>query len=55
MSGKINNNEFDYFMTLKRQMNCIIHDNGKSNYEEADKFRRFCLEEIKSLVKSLIY
>ena len=55
MSGKINNNEFDYFMTLKRQRNCIIHDNGKSNYEEADKFRRFCLEEIKSLAKSLIY
>ena len=55
MSGKINNSEFDYFMTLKRQRNCIIHDNGKSNYEEADKFRRFCLEKIKSLVKSLIY
>ena len=55
MSGKINNSEFDYFMNLKRQRNCIIHDNGKSNYEEADKFRRFCLEEIKSLVKSLIY
>ena len=55
MSEKINNNEFDYFMTLKGQRNCIIHDNSKSNYEEADKFKRFCLEEIKSVVKSLIY
>ena len=53
-SGKINKNEFDYFMNLKGQRNCIIHNNGKSNYEEADKFRQFCLEEIKSLVKSPI-
>ena len=39
------------FIELKNQRNCIIHENGKSNYEEAEKIRELCYEKIKEEVQ----
>jgi len=54
IAEKINRTEYEYFMSLKAHRNCIIHENTQSNYDEADKFRRFCLVKIKKMINNII-
>ncbi len=54
LGGEINEQKFNFFMTLKNQRNCILHENTRSNYVDADNFRRFCLKEIKNLINLLL-
>jgi len=54
MVGEIHQTEYEYFMSLKTHRNCIIHENIKSSYDEAVKFRTFCLKEIKKMINIII-
>lgn len=54
MAGEIHRTEYEYFMSLKTHRNCIIHENIQSSYDEAVKFRTFCLKEIKKMINNII-
>ena len=47
----IDQNEFYFYLELKDQRNCIIHENKKSNYEESAKFKQLCFEKIKEMIE----
>lgn len=49
IADEIDNDKFFYLMGLKDHRNCVLHENIQCSYDEADKFRRFCLKEIKKI------
>ena len=54
IADEIDNNKFFYLIGLKDHRNCILHENIRSNYEEANKFSIFCLQEIKKMSNTKI-